>query len=136
MKKLFYSEKSFSQEMVEQMKNSGMYNLPNNCVLHYYQLEVEDEEVEMIKDVIRENCPEVRFYSTYPLMTSAIENDKFVAENVAINANNAKQWVDFTLEVVRTTGAEIKPTHSLKGKMMSSCCLENFETITYYNRVS
>ena len=116
------------------MKKSGMNKLPENCVFHYYQLDVEENEKSLIEDIIRMNCFNVQFFKCFDEMRSAINNDRFVKENVKINAKDAGKWGDFSLEIYEIAEMRRVLTHTLNGKMMSSYCLENFEKVTYYNR--
>lgn len=134
MKTLFYCDNSYSQKEIELMKNSGMRNLHQNCVFHYYQLDVEEDEEALIKEIIKKNCFNVRFFNCLNEMQYAISFDEFVKENVKIGVKDANKWVDFTLEIIEITEKQNVLSHKLKGKMMSSYCLENFKKITYFNR--
>ncbi len=134
MKTLFYCDNSLSKGANEQKENKGMSIPPENYVFHYYQLDVEEDEEALIKEIIKKNCFNVRFFNCLNQMQSAISFDKFVKENVKIGEKDANKWVDFTLEIIEITETQRQQTHSLKGKMMSSYCIENFTKITYFNR--
>jgi len=134
MTDIFYSKNALSKEYLDNLRNNSVLNLPENCAYLYFHLNVEDEQENFIRDIIEKNCFNVHFFKNLTEVNNAIKNDKYVNENRNLRIENAGEWVDFELKIIEISDMRFECKCVLKGKMMSSYCLEVFPKITYYDR--